>query len=153
MYASGMFTETKLREYKNKIETDKTWLNAKVSFDALYTNKYMYQDDMGATKSGPGSVNSFDELKSPRQSYNWRSLKGSSIHTMPSLYSGGWGVKTRDEAWTAYVDTLKDLLSESKEIVASVTLAQDTLMNKLKEQHKQTAAAMEKDTKRIAMLE
>ena len=41
-----------------------------------------------------------------------------------------------DEKWMEYVDTLQDSLSKSKEFVASMTSAKDTLINKLKEEHK-----------------
>ena len=60
-----MFTENVLRKWANKVETDKIWTIVKVYFDALYIEKHTYQDDMGVTKSGFESANSFGELKSP----------------------------------------------------------------------------------------
>ena len=70
--------------------------------------------------------------------FNLRSFGGSTIASMPSLSSdtGGEsvsGVAARDKAWTKYVDTLKDLLTESKEFLASMTSSQDTLMKETKE--------------------
>ena len=49
-----------------------------------------------------------------------------------------WGesvsrASARDEAWTEYVNTLEDSLTEPKEFVVSRTSSQDIVMNEMKE--------------------
>ena len=63
------------------------------------------------------------------------------------------GAAQRDKAWTKYIDTLKDSLTESKEFVASITSNQDTLMEEMQEERKQMKNIMAQNTKLMAMLE
>ena len=77
---------------------------------------------------------------------------------MPSLSGGVGGASingsaARDKAWIEYVNTLEDALTEPKEFVASMTLSQDTLMKKMREERKQMKLMMAQNTKLMPMLE
>ena len=153
IYFCRLFTKIEVRQWENKLNTNKTWVNTITYFETLYTKKYRYQEDVGAANSGFESATSFGKLKSQKQPFDGRSLRDSSIDTMPSLSSGAVGASARDKVWTDYVDTIEDLLLESKEFVASKTSAQDNLNNELEEECKQVKAVMAQNTKLMEMLE
>ena len=113
----------------------------------------MYQEDAVATKSRFEIANRFGKLRSQTQPFDGQSLRGSSIGTTPNLSNGGVGASARDEAWTELVDTLEDFLSESNEFVASMTLAQDTLITELEENCKHMKTVVVQNTKLTAILE
>ena len=74
---------------------------------------------MGAGKSRFESMSNVRELRNQRLTFNGRSLSGSTIGSMPSLVGStggesGQGSAAKDKAWTKYVDTLEDSLTESK---------------------------------------
>ena len=63
------------------------------------------------------------------------------------------GSAQSDKIWNEYVNTIKDLLTESKEFVASITSNQDTLIREIQEECKQMKSLMAQNTKLMAMLE
>ena len=131
-----MFNKIELRQQENKANTNKNWMDNKAYVVALCTEKHMYQEDVGVTKNGFESANSFGELKSEKKPFNGQTLGGSSIDTILSIRSGTVGASARDKAWTEYVDILKKSLLKTKEFVVSMTSAQDTLINESKEERK-----------------
>ena len=56
------------------------------------------------------------------------------------------GAAQRDEVWTKYVNTLEDLLTESKESVALIMSNQDTPMKEMQEERKHMKSLMAQNT-------
>ena len=71
---------------------------------------------------------------------------------MSSLNNVGIRVLAWNESWTEYVDTLEDSLLESNEFVASITSAQDTIVNELKDEHMQMKVTIAQNEKLMTML-
>ena len=128
---------------------------AKKYCENLFTENQTFQDDMGIGKSDFEIANNGRESRSHRPPFDGRCSGGSTIGSMPSL-SGTrgqsvQGAAQRDIAWTEYVNTLEDSLTDSKEFVASITSNPDTLVREMQEKRKQMRNRMVQNTKLMDM--
>jgi hypothetical protein len=149
MYASEVFTETEMTNWEDKVEADKTWTEAKTYFAVLYKKRKSYESDMKAHRSGFESANSVAELR--------RTSSAASVGDRSTSTRGSRNLKSPTHEWVEYSDSLEDSLVEAKEYAAAITTKAETeqaaLLEELKEQRKQTMAAMAQTAKLVALLE
>ena len=149
MYECDMFIEQEMITWEYKTENLKTWDTSKMYFVTLYADKHLYQEDTKAAKSGYESVISFD--KASHQISGANSVSGrTAVTSMRSLRSAP------SNEWVEYTDSLEDSLVEAVKFAAAVTsksdLDQAEILEELREQRKQTALALDQNTKLMAIL-
>ena len=107
MYGADIFTEKEFIEWEGTKEEDKTWVNSKTYFGALYKARRSYESDMKAHQSSFETAHSFTQ-NPPNESE--RSTTERSVYTAATKAT----TKSPTNKWVEYSDSLKDSFLEAK---------------------------------------